>query len=62
MTDRQEAKRQIAHEKSNPGGVVDLVMLHDLGERMQMDDNNIANLKSQYLATAHRPFNGACPK
>ena len=62
IADRREAFQQIAAEKQNPGGVVNLVTLHDLGERIQVDDSNIAKLKSQYTAVAHRPFNGACPR
>jgi len=62
IEDRDDARRQMATERANPSGVVDLVALHDLGERIQFATNNIANLKSQYLATVHRAFSGGCPK
>jgi hypothetical protein len=62
MADRQEAQRQIAAEKKNAGGGVNLVTLHDLGERIQIDSDNIGNLKTQYASMVHRPFNGLCPK
>jgi hypothetical protein len=62
MADRREAQQQIATERSNPGGAVNLVTLHDLGERIQIDNGNIANLKTQYTAMVHRGFNGACPR
>jgi len=61
IADRRDAAQSIAKERSNPGGVVDLSVLHDLGERIQQDNAAIADLKRQYAATTHRPFSeGSC--
>lgn len=63
IADRNEALRQIAAERANPAGVVNLATLHDLGERVQIDNSNIAKLKAEYARAAKRPFNeGSCPR
>lgn len=59
MADKKEAQQQIATEKRNPGGVVSLRTLHDLGERVQYDDATIANLKTDYRSLAKKPFSEA---
>ncbi len=63
LTDRKEALAGIAQERRNPGGVVDLVALHDYGERAQIDAGNIASLKAEYSSIMHRGFSPAsCAK
>ena len=63
LADRREALQQIAAERANPAGVVSLSTLHDLGERVQIDNGIITRLKAQYVSLVHRPFNEAsCPK
>ena len=63
IADRNEALRQIAAERANPAGVVNLATLHDLGERVQIDNGYIAKLKAEYARAAKKPFNeGSCPR
>jgi hypothetical protein len=62
IQDRDDAQRQMAAERRNPSGVVNLATLHDLGERIQIDDATIGNLKARYASKVHRAFNGVCPK
>jgi hypothetical protein len=62
LAERRDAAHQIQVEKSNPGGVVDLETLHDLGQKIQFDDANAAQLRARYATLAHRPFSeAACP-
>lgn len=61
--DRKVALQEIATEKANPGGVVDLRRLHSLGERIQADDAAIANERAAYLKSVKRPLTeAACVK
>jgi len=61
LADRREAVVTMAREKSNPGGVVALVTLHDLGEKIQFDDARLGQLRANYTALAHRAFSdGTC--
>jgi hypothetical protein len=63
IADRRDATQQLAKEKGNPSGVVDLSVLHDLGQRIQEDNAAIADLKKQYASITHRAFNETlCPK
>jgi hypothetical protein len=63
LADRREALQQIAAERANPAGVINLATLHDLGERVQIDNGMITRLKAQYVSLVHRPFNEAsCPR
>ena len=55
----KDVKRQIADEKANPGGVVDLELLHGLGERQQANEAAIRDEKAQYLKLAKKPFSEA---
>jgi len=50
---------EIAQERRNPGGVVDLNALHDLGQRIQDIDAGLPGLKADYKAAAHKPFGEA---
>jgi hypothetical protein len=59
LKDRREVQKQINEEKANPGGVVDLELLHSLGERAQADDAAITSEKAQYAKTTHKPFTEA---
>lgn len=59
LADRREAVAAMSRERSNPGGVVDLVTLHDLGEKTQFDDATLGQLRANYTALAHRAFNDA---
>lgn len=59
MIDKKEAQQQIATERANPGGVVSLRTLHDLGERVQYDDASISSLKRDYASLAKKPFTEA---
>jgi hypothetical protein len=54
----QQAQADIAREKANPAGVVDLSELHDLGERVQENQDWIKRLSPSYAATRHHAFRG----
>lgn len=63
LVDRRETAAQIAAERRNPGGVVNLATLHDLGEKLQYADAMVAKLKSEYATAAKKPFTeGACSR
>lgn len=59
IQDRRDVQKQINEEKANPGGVVDLELLHSLGERAQADDALIASDKAQYAKVVRKPFGEA---
>jgi hypothetical protein len=56
IADRAEALAVIAREKANPGGAVDLRLLHDQGRRVQDDEAAIARLKPQYRRARGKDF------
>ena len=59
---RAQALKDIATEKANPGGVVDLKLLHSIGEQVQaLDAIEIPGRKAAYQAVAKKPFYGSCP-
>jgi hypothetical protein len=70
LRDQRDAAQDMARERRNPSGVVDMALLHDLGQRIQddadrvkEDDTKIAHLKTKFTSIAHRPFSDAtCPK
>ena len=63
LGDRRSMVRQLAVERSNPAGVVDLRLLHNLGERIQADDRLLAEHRAEYVAIMHKPFDeSSCPK
>lgn len=65
-----ESLAAIARERRNPAGVVDLHVLHELGEQVQdgrdgvaRDNGMIASLRSQYVTLVHRVYNEkGCPR
>jgi hypothetical protein len=57
---RDELRRQIAQERANPGGVVNLKLLHDLGEGVQGDEQLIAARKKRFLAARKKAFAQVC--
>lgn len=60
---RADALEQIRIEKANPGGAVDLVRLHDLGEEVQAADAALKDNGAAYLKGVGRPFIAAiCPR
>jgi hypothetical protein len=59
IRDRRTYVNEIAQERRNPGGVVDLNALHDLGQRIQDIDAGLPGLKADYKAAAHKPFGEA---
>ena len=62
IAQRAQALKDIATEKANPGGVVDLKLLHSMGELVQgLDAVEIPARKAAYTAIAKRPFSGSCP-
>lgn len=61
----ENAKADIAREKANPSGVVDLAALHSAGNAVQHWQSIVDALKPQYLAFRHHAFTswrneGAC--
>lgn len=61
----ESAKADIAREKANPSGIVDLNALHSAGNAVQYWQSIVDGLKPQYLAFRHHPFaswraEGAC--
>ncbi|NOU27134.1 MAG: hypothetical protein HOO96_04425 [Polyangiaceae bacterium] len=62
LADRRDAQQQIALERRSPGGVVNLQLLHDLGERVQADDATITTSKADYATLAKKPFTSALCK
>jgi hypothetical protein len=63
--ERDSAKAEIAHERANPGGVVDLHELHVAGEDVQNQEVTIRMLSPRYAAFRGHPFTdwkseGAC--
>lgn len=63
LSRRAEDVREIAREKANPSGVVDLNVLHVRGGDIQWIDDQLIGLKNHYAALVHKPFALAvCPK
>lgn len=56
IPNRAAAAADIAKERANPGGVVDLQKLHDLGQNVQDFDAAIAKWKTSYASLLHKPF------
>jgi len=57
--DRADAAAQIAAERSNAGGVVDLRRLHEAGERVRLDDAMIADVTRRYRQATGKAFPSA---
>jgi len=60
-----ELKAELAREKANPSGVVDLNELHRIGGEMQVVQDRIKELSPPYIAFRHHAFTtwdseGAC--
>ncbi len=53
---RRSAVQDIARERSNPGGAVDLHFLHQLGQNIQEADAQLPSLKAEYRAARKKPF------
>ncbi len=63
LKDKRDYQQDMAKEKANPAGVVNLKYLHDLGQQIQLADENIAMFRKDYREQMRRPFNeSACPK
>jgi hypothetical protein len=60
---RVDLKAQIAREKANPSGVVDLKRLHDLGEALQSAEDTLRGYGASYAKGMGKPFSAAatCP-
>jgi len=53
---RTDIGAQIRRERANPGGVVNLKLLHDLGEQAQALDDLIAARKKRFVSARKKPF------
>ena len=63
IAQRAKDVRDLAREKANPSGVVDLKLLHTIGEEIQWIDNEeMPARKARYTAEAHKPFNASLCK
>jgi hypothetical protein len=63
IAQRAKDVRDIARERANPSGVVDLHLLHQIGEEIQWIDNEeMPARKARYTAEAHKPFSAALCK
>jgi hypothetical protein len=60
IASRKLAAQQMALEKANPSGVVDLRRLHDLGQAIQDMDAQLVTLRANYKAALHRPLPETC--
>jgi hypothetical protein len=56
--DREEAAADMAHEKANPSGYVDVVQLHDLGARVQAAREQLQALTPAYVKARHHAWQG----
>ncbi len=59
---RADLDAQIRRERANPGGVVNLKLLHDLGEQAQAADDVIAARKKRFATARKKPFSAAMCK
>jgi hypothetical protein len=60
---RRGAMQDIARQRANRAGAVNLALVHDLRQQVQEDDATITELRAKYLATTHKGFDDAsCPK
>lgn len=62
IEERRQLEKDLARERANPAGVVNLNYLHQLGSAMQDADRKIADLKKDYAVTTKRPFSDAACK
>lgn len=53
---RRSAVQDIARERSNPGGAVDLHFLHQLGQNIQDADAQLPGLRAEYKAIRKKPL------
>jgi hypothetical protein len=57
IDDRRQAGKDMAREKQNPSGYVNMTALHDLGSQIQDDDEKLPQMKKEFAASQHHPFN-----
>jgi hypothetical protein len=60
LSEIQDEKTRIANERTNPSGVMDLQVMHDAGDRLRTDQENLARDKAAYLKATGKPFNLKC--
>jgi hypothetical protein len=59
LSEIRGARQEIARERSNPGGVVDLEHLHNMGEVVLWRTDDLKASKAEYAKLTHTPFNEA---
>lgn len=59
LENRRLHQEMLARERRNPAGVVNLRYLHDLGQSLQDDEDEIGRAKAAYAAEARAPFREA---
>lgn len=57
-TNLENLQADLAREKTNPSGVVDLAELHKIGRMIQVAQGQIAELNPQYAAVRKHPYAG----
>ncbi len=62
LSSRVQVIGQIARERANPSGVVDLRELHKLGQMLQSLDEQLPGIKAEYARTQHHAFDAAVCK
>ena len=56
--DREAALADMAHERANPSGYVDKVLLHDRGAAVQTAQEQLAAMSPAYVKVRHHPWRG----
>jgi hypothetical protein len=63
LRDKRGHQEDLAKERANPAGVVNLTYLHDLGQAIQDADERIAQARRDYAKATKKPFSEArCAK
>jgi hypothetical protein len=56
--ERESALADMAHERANPSGYVNKVLLHDLGATVQAAQEQLAAMLPSYVKVRHHPWRG----
>ncbi len=61
LANKRAYQQDMAKERANPSGIVNIKYLHDLGAEIQLCDANITMFRKDYSEQMHRNFNeGSC--
>lgn len=63
LESKRAHQEDLAHERANPAGVVNLRFLHETGQALQDDEARIKRARADYTTMTRKPFNEArCKK